>query len=96
MAEIKYAIGFFFNKKRDNAPSFVLGSMSISKEKAIKWLQEQEADSKGYIRLKINEGKEKPYVALDEWKPGQEKKEKDTIQYPSEEDDAIDLSNIPF
>jgi hypothetical protein len=89
MAEIKYANGIYWNKKHEKAPSFVLGSISIKPEMFIEWLKAQTPNEKGYVRLKVNDGRDgKPFVALDDWTPNQViKKEVETMSY---EDD------IPF
>jgi hypothetical protein len=63
-----YAEGIFFNKKPVNAPEWVLGSISIIPEKFSSWLEQQVPDEKGYIRLQIKEGREKPYIELDTYK----------------------------
>lgn len=68
MPEKTYSEGIFFNKKHPNAPDFVLGSLSIIPEKFVSWLEQQVPDEKGYIRLQIKEGREKPYIELDTYK----------------------------
>jgi hypothetical protein len=69
MSEKKYAKGFYGNQKRQNAPAFVLGSVSIKVEDAIQWLQENKND-KGYCNLDINEGRDgKLSIFLNEFKP---------------------------
>ena len=70
MSDIVFADGIFFNERRDNAPDYVLGSISIKPEELSKWLGSQKTDAKGYVRLQIKRSKNgKPYVALDSWKP---------------------------
>lgn len=66
--EKTYADGIFFNKKHEKAPDFVLGSLSLIPEKFASWLEQQVPDEKGYIRLQIKEGREKPYIELDTYK----------------------------
>ena len=69
MAEKKFAKGFFGNQKRQGAPAFVLGSVSIKVEDAIQWLKENVND-KGYVNLDINEGRDgKLSIFLNEFKP---------------------------
>ena len=67
---MEFANGIWFNRK-DNAPDFVFGSISISKEKFQTWLESQDVDEKGYVKLSILKSKKdgKPYITLDTWKP---------------------------
>lgn len=71
MSDIEFAQGIYFNKPHEKAPDFVLGSISIRSEVFSEWLAQQKTSERGYVRLKINVGKEsgKPYVAVDDWKP---------------------------
>lgn len=70
-----YAKGLYWNEKRDNAPDFVLGSISIKLDD-LKELERQilEHWNNGYCRFQVLQGKEKPYVVVDTYKP-KEKKE---------------------
>jgi hypothetical protein len=69
MSEKKYAKGFYGTQKRQNAPAFVLGSVSIKVEDAIAWLNENK-NEKGYCNLDINEGRDgKLSIFLNEFKP---------------------------
>ena len=62
-----YANGIYFNEKRENAPDFVLGSISIDIEKFdINSLIEY-ANWK-YVKLNVLMGKDKPYVTVDTYK----------------------------
>lgn len=68
--EKEYPKGIWFNQKRDTAPDFVLGSISISKQSFMEWLQGKEANDKGYINLDVLMGKEeKPYIAVNNYQP---------------------------
>ena len=70
--EKKYVDGLFFNQPRIGAPDFVLGSISMSKAKFLNWLDNQQEDEKGYVKIDILMGKEdKPYCTLNTWKPQQ-------------------------
>ena len=70
MSEIEFANGIYFNEPHENAPDFVLGSISVKPDKFAEWLAQQTPNDKGYVRLKVNMSKVgKPYVALDDWKP---------------------------
>ena len=66
----EYAKAIWFNKP-NNAPKFVIGSLSISKKNFIEWLSTQETNEKGYVHLSILDSKTeegKPYIALDNYK----------------------------
>lgn len=69
MANTKiYPNGLFINEKREGAPDFVLGSISISYDNFTKWLAEnkQLVNDKGYLKLDMLIGKEdKPYAVVD-------------------------------
>jgi len=65
-----YADGIFFNKPNEKAPDFVLGNISILKDRFADWLMKQEANEKGYVKLVVKNGREgKPYLELDTWQP---------------------------
>lgn len=69
MAEKTFAKGFYGTMKPQNAPSFVLGRISIKVEDAIQWLKENKND-KGYVNLDVNEGRDgKMSIFLNEYKP---------------------------
>jgi predicted membrane-bound spermidine synthase len=69
MSEKKFARGFYGTMKPQNAPSFVLGRVSIKVEDAIQWLQENK-NEKGYVNLDIYEGRDnKLSIFLNEFKP---------------------------
>ena len=71
MSDIEFAKGIYFNRPHENAPDFVLGSISVRADVFAEWLAQQTPNEKGYIRLKVNAAKSsgEPYVALDDWKP---------------------------
>ncbi len=70
--EIVFSEGIYFNEKRENAPDFVLGSISVVPDKFITWLEAQKPDAKGYVKLAIKKSKAgKAYVHLDTWEPNQ-------------------------
>ena len=70
--------GLFINKKREDAPDFVLGSLSVKRDEFIEWAEEQEVDEKGYFRIDILKSKEgKPYLKLNEWKEEPKKQQKE-------------------
>jgi hypothetical protein len=75
-----FADGMLF-KRRDNAPEWVVGSISIKVDDFVKFCKDNE--DKGWVNLEVKVGKSgKPYVELDTWKP--EKKDEATPQ--AEED----------
>lgn len=68
----QYPKGIWFNQPRENAPEFVLGSISISKQSFIEWLKGKDADDKRYVKLDVLQGKEgKPYCAVNNFKSTQ-------------------------
>jgi hypothetical protein len=71
MTEKTFPEGIFFNERRDNAPQFVLGSISIQPDKLIKFLNGQEERDDGSIRLDILRSKKtgKPYLVVNEFVP---------------------------
>ena len=66
----EYPKGIYFNRPRENAPEFVLGSISIKKQEFLEWLDQKETNEKGYVNLDVLNGKEeKPYLAVNDYKP---------------------------
>lgn len=62
-----FADGFMFKMKPDS-PEWVVGSLSLKAEDAIKFINEHV--DKGWLNLNVHVGKSgKPYVELDTWKP---------------------------
>lgn len=57
MTDKIFAKGFYGNKPRAAAPSFIKGSISIKTADAIEFLKEH-TNEKGYVNLDILEGKE--------------------------------------
>ena len=81
-----FADGFIF-KRKENAPEFVVGSMSIKVDEAMAFLAQNE--TKGWVNLDVKLSKGgKYYVELDTWKPKTEK----VIEKVSEEPAA----DLPF
>ena len=65
-----FADGFYFDRK-DNAPDFVIGSVSVNIHKALDFLREH-ANEKGYVNLDIKRSKGgKVYMELNTWTPNQ-------------------------
>lgn len=76
MSEKEFPRGLYWNAPSPNAPTWVVGSLSINKEQFLGWLEKQAPNEKGYVRLNVKIGKEgKPYVELDTWKPRSEPKD---------------------
>lgn len=76
----RYPDGIYFNRPSNNAPSFVIGKIAISRDKFLEWLKGEEANEKGYINLDVLDGKEgKPYCQVNDFvsKGGQKPEEND-------------------
>lgn len=70
MSDKEFAQGIYFNSPRENAPDYVLGSISIRPNAFLSWLEKQPENDKGYVKLSIKRGKTgKEYIELDTWKP---------------------------
>jgi len=103
MSDIEFAEGLYYKEPVENAPDFVKGKLSVSKDKFSRWLEATEANDKGYINLdiKISQGG-KPYIAVDKWVP-QERKEDQNQQAPQQNGQLVDhdtgtaaADDIPF
>jgi hypothetical protein len=76
-----FADGFMF-KINPNSPEWVVGSLSLKADEAVKFIQDHRDN--GWVNLKVNIGKSgKPYIELDTWKP-----ESKSV--------AADKENLPF
>lgn len=72
MSDVEFARGFYWNPPHENAPDFVIGKVSINKEQFLGWLERQEPNEKGYVRLDIKRSRDgKAYASLDTWQPSQ-------------------------
>ena len=94
MAEKVFADGLMF-KRRDNAPDYVIGSLSIKAEEFKKFLDEHVSNA-GWVNVDILTSKGgKPYCALNTYKPEKPDvvKEEAAIEYPDAE---IKPDDIPF
>ena len=83
--ETIFADGIFFNSKHENAPDFVLGSISFKVDEAVAFLQKYKKED-GYVNVdflrgkpKVEGEKGKPYFKLNTWE-----KPVDTAQPPSQ------------
>ena len=86
MSEEKiFADGFSF-KKRDNAPEFVVGRVSIKIEDAIPFLKEK-ANGQGWVSLNINQARSgKYYMELDTFVPKSQEKTEATPKVEKKEE----------
>lgn len=74
MQEKIFADGFLF-KRRENAPDFVVGRLSIKAEEAIAFIKKHEKN--GWVNLDIKNGRSgNPYIELDTYEGGQTAKPK--------------------
>lgn len=84
MKEKIFADGFSF-KKNDNAPSFVVGKLSLKIDDAIAFIKSN--DKNGWVNLNINQSNSgNYYVELDTWEPAKKK----------EENQPENAGNVPF
>ena len=82
--ETIFADGLYVNKKHENAPDFVKGSLGIEVDRFIAFLQQHKnEDGRVSIDLLAKKDGSGTYGTLNTWKP--EKKE-DTVNPPAEVD----------
>ena len=80
-SETVFAEGFFVTDAREGAPEFVMGAVSISKDKAIAFINEH-ANEKGYVNLDLLRGKSgQPYLKLNTFTP--KPKAEDAVSAPA-------------
>ncbi len=85
--ERTFADGFIF-KRRENAPEWVIGNISVKVDDAITFLKNNE--KKGWVNLNVKRGRSgNPYIELDTYEPTNTKK---AAPVPQPEDDG----NLPF
>lgn len=101
MTDTKFVDGLFVNAPRENAPDFVKMSMAFKPAEFIKWLEEQDPNDKGYVRLQVKVSKSgKWYAEKDNWKPTDKKAEPEKPTKKPFKDDEIPFGNdsddIPF
>ena len=89
-----FADGFIF-KRRDKAPEWVIGNLSVKVDEAITFLKNNE--KKGWVNLSIKKGRSgNPYIELDTYEPNKEaaaeKKAPEPEQAPESEEDG----DLPF
>lgn len=77
------ADGFFFTEPRNGAPDYVLGTISLQMDNFTRWVETQELNEKGYIKIDILRSKGgKTYGKVNTWKP--DKQQKDTSEETDE------------
>ena len=70
----EFAQGIYFNDKHQKAPEFVVGSISIQRDKLVEFLATQKTNEKGYINLDILRSKKdnKPYMVVNDYQTRKE------------------------
>ena len=48
-----YAEGMYFHQNNEKTPDFILGRISISKKRFLKWFKQTKENSKGYVNIDI-------------------------------------------
>lgn len=69
-----FANGIFFNEPHEKVKDFMIGSVVLSKANFLTWLDQQEADQRGYIKLDIKRPQDptkKIYFELNTYVPQQ-------------------------
>ena len=83
-----FADGFLF-KRRENAPDFVIGNISVKVDEAVSFLNNNQKN--GWVNLNVLNSKGgKPYIELDTFVP--KKKDTEPNQAPVQESDV----SLPF
>jgi hypothetical protein len=88
-----FANGFSF-KKRDNAPDFVVGRLSIKVDEAAAFLQEKQKN--GWVNIDVKQAKSGTYYCeLDTWeKSGESEEPKAQAKAPAKKEKTED--DLPF
>ncbi len=91
--EKEFIQGMFLNEKRENAPDFVKGSLSIKVDKFVEYLK-QKQNSSGYVNIDLLESRDgRLYLKLNDFKPKEKNTEKEIINNNSE---YLSTEDIPF
>lgn len=86
MTEKLFAKGIFY-KRRESAPDFVIGNLSVKKDDFVEFVNEH-AGSDGWLNLNILKSQSgKPYIEVDTWQP---------IQSRPVEAEAKTEGDLPF
>lgn len=94
--EDKFISGLF-TARRENAPEFLLASLSFKTETFIDWLKGH-TNSKGYCNCDVLKSKDgKPYTKHNDWQPNEHFVKDENGKVAVEElGEEIDSSDIPF
>jgi len=88
--EKNFADGFVF-KRRDNAPDFVVGNLSVKVEEAIAWLKANH--KKGWVNIDVKQSKGGNYYCeQDTWEP----KTTTNTNAPTAKVAVDDSDDLPF
>ena len=80
-----FADGFSF-KRRESAPDFVIGNLSIKADEAVPFLQKNAKN--GWVNLNVLTAKSgKMYVELDQWEPNAGTKTEKQVNPVAQDDD---------
>jgi hypothetical protein len=83
-----FADGFVF-KRNENAPDFVIGSLSIKVEEAVAFLKQHTKN--GWVNLQVkNSQGGKYYIELDTFEP------KAQAQAPAQQPEPVNDGTLPF
>jgi len=96
MADKVYADGIWGNEPRMDAPDFVKGSIAIQVGKFVEWLNQQEGDARGYVRLDVTRQRANPEkwsFALNTYQPKSEARE--SVK-PGWDPESEDSGSLPF
>lgn len=89
-----FADGFIF-KRRDNAPDFVIGNLSIKVDEAITFLKKYE--KKGWVNMGIKRGRSgNPYIELDTYEAKPKADTGAAVSESAPPAEAEDDGNLPF
>jgi len=92
-SEIIFADGFIF-KKKDNAPDFVVGQLSIAVEDAIQFIGQYEKN--GWVNLDIKQSRAgKYYIELNQFVPKNQQDEKPTQHRPASKKELVNKYSQP-
>jgi poly(A) polymerase Pap1 len=89
-----FANGFIF-KRRDNAPEFVIGELSVRVSEAVEFLQRY--DKNGWVNLNINISKSgKKYVELNTFEPKPQEQQQPQQEKQQDANRVEVADDLPF
>lgn len=97
MAETTFVDGLIFKKKKEGAPEFVKGSVSMKVDELKAFLDKH--NNNGWVNadLLVSKDGQKLYFKLNDWKPeNKEQAGEPTGEISNDPVEEEDLSNIPF